>query len=125
MCRFSYLVYRGKFPLTVQLNNSASYCCIVEVSKKELNGSNRNRCELEHAARHLIRYSLRDRYLGGENLVEILLRCEPEEISPEQFKRAKKIRLDPLRSVPGGVYRVKPWLSSYPSAAIARTVSIA
>jgi hypothetical protein len=125
MCRFSYFVYRAELPATVHPNNSASYCCIVEVSKKELNGSNRNSSELQNAARHLIRHSLSDRYVYRENLIDILLRCEPTEISEEEFRRSKKTRLDPLSSVPGGLYRVKQWLSSYPSDRTAFAVSTA
>jgi hypothetical protein len=80
---------------------------IVEISKKELNGSNRSDAELQTAARHLIRHSLRDSYVYGESLIEILLRCEPTEISEDEFKRLKKTRLGALSSVPSGVYRVK------------------
>jgi hypothetical protein len=115
MCRFSYFIYRAELPETVQ-SNLALCCFIVEVSKKELTGSNRNISELQNAARHLIRHSLSDRYVYRENLIDILLRCEPIEIGEEEFRRLKKTRLDPLNSLPGGLYRVKQWLRSRPSA---------
>ena len=89
MRRFSYFIYRAEFPETVQ-SNLALCCFIVEVSKKELTGSNRNISELQNAARHLIRHSLSDRYVYRENLIDILLRCEPIEIGEEEFRRLKR-----------------------------------
>src|ERR1700747_1181042 len=94
MCRFSYFVYRGKLPVTVHSENKQLYCCVVEISKKELNGSDRNGAQLQNASRNLIRYSLRGSYVYGENLIDSLLRCEPTEIAEGEFKRLKKTRLD-------------------------------
>jgi hypothetical protein len=118
MCRFSYFVYRGKYPVTIHSENKRLYCCVVEISKKELNGSDRNGAQLQNAARNLIRYSLRGSYVYGENLIDSLLRCEPTEIAEDEFKLLKKTRLDLPSSMPGGLYRVKQWPnSSIPSSA--------
>lgn len=105
--RFAYFEYQGTLPPIIYSSHRKRYWYIVEVSKKESDGSDRSGAELLRATKRLFRNSLEDSNAYGENILDLILGSPPTEVDEEDFRRMNTEKVDPLSTVPGGVYRVR------------------
>jgi hypothetical protein len=100
MSRFVYFDYRGEFPRSMSLPGpSVLYRYLVEVSKKDCDGGDRDPAELRRVARSLLHMSL------GEEKTEVVA-SSPEQTEVEQghFDRITKAQI--YSTLDGSVYRV-------------------
>ena len=106
MARFAYFVYRGTFPPSIYSSEPKLYRYIVEVSKKESDGSDRSVSALQRSVRILLRNSVKTDDAYGQDLVDVIMASPPQEITQEEFKSMETRPLNPTSTMPGDVYRV-------------------
>lgn len=100
MSRFVYFDYRGKFPQSASLPGPpALYRYLVEVSKKDCGGGDRDPAELRRVARSLLHMSL------GKEKTEVVV-SSPEQTEVEQGHFDKITKAQIYSTFDGSVYRV-------------------
>ena len=100
MSRFVYFDYRGEFPPRLTFPHpSKPYRYIVEVSKKDCDGGDRDLAELRPVARSLLHMSL-----GEEKTKVVASSPEQTEVEQRHFDEIKKAEI--YSTFDGSVYRV-------------------
>lgn len=100
MSRFVYFDYRGEFPRSISFPGPpVPYRFLVEVSKKDCDGGDRDPAELKRVARSLLHMSL------GEEKTEVIANSpEQLEVNQEHFDGITKAQI--YSTFDGSVYRV-------------------
>ncbi|MBV9107499.1 MAG: hypothetical protein JO313_15895 [Verrucomicrobia bacterium] len=100
MSRFVYFDYRGKFPRSTNFPDPpVPYRYLVEVSKRDCDGADRDRAELRRVARSLLHMSL-----GEEKTRIVAGSVEQKEIEQKHFDGITKAEI--YSTFDGSVYRV-------------------
>jgi hypothetical protein len=100
MSRFVYFDYRGKFPRSTSFPDSpVPYRYLVEVSKKDCDGGDRDPAELRRVARSLLHWSL-----GEEKTKVVAGSAEQKEVEQGHFDGITKAEI--YSTFDGSVYRV-------------------
>ena len=97
MSRFAYFDYRGEFPRNVS-SPGVPYRYVVEVSKRDCDGGDRDSAELKRVARSLLHTSL------GEEKTVVVERPEQTEVEQRHFDEITKAEI--YSTFDGSVYRV-------------------
>ena len=100
MSRFVYFDYRGEFPQSITFPKSpVLYRYIVEVSKKDCDGGDRDQKELRRVARSLLHMSL------GHQKTEVVVNSPSQtELEQKHFDKITKAQI--YSTWDGTVYRV-------------------
>jgi hypothetical protein len=100
MSRFVYFDYRGEFPQSKTFPGPAvPYRYLVEVSKKDCDGEDRDSAELRRVARSLLHMSL------GEEKTEVVA-SSPKQLEVEQAHFDGITKAQIYSTFDGSVYRV-------------------
>jgi hypothetical protein len=98
MSRFAYFDYRGQFPQSIS-SHGVPYRYVVEVSKRDCDGGDRDSAELKRVARSLLHTSL------GEEKTEVVANS-PEQTEVEQRHFDEITKAEIYSTFDGSVYRV-------------------
>ena len=100
MSRFVYFDYRGEFPQGVSFTGApVLYRYLVEVSKKDCDGGDRDLAELRRVAKSLLHMSL------GEERTKVVA-SSPEQTEVEQRHFDEITKAEIYSTFDGSVYRV-------------------
>jgi hypothetical protein len=100
MSRFAYFDYRGDFPRSTGFSGPpVLYRYVVEVSKKDCDGGERDPAELKRVARSLLHMCL------GEEKTEVVA-SSPEQTQVEQRHFDEITKAEIYSTFDGSVYRV-------------------
>jgi hypothetical protein len=100
MSRFAYFDYRGEYPRSVSFPGPpVPYRYVVEVSKKDCDGGDRDLAELRRVAKSLLHMSL------GEERTKVVA-SSPEQTEVEQRHFDEITKAEIYSTFDGSVYRV-------------------